>query len=121
MGDDFEAFVGLAKTYTGLRDLDESWLDQVWHGADSNMNIAINHVLDSREKKRRQPAEQPARGAPLQAVDIDMDPSMEQEAEAETADLDPPHPADFREELGSAEAQQAPRRAGYLCENEIGN
>ena len=46
MADDYDAFVRLAKSLTGFQDLDESWLFEVWNGADSNMNIAINHVLD---------------------------------------------------------------------------
>ena len=55
-----DEFINLAKTYTGFDDLDEDWLSQVWLGANGELNIAINHVLDGRIQ-RRTAAAPPAR------------------------------------------------------------
>ena len=55
MGDDFNAFVDLAKSLSGFQDLDELWLGEVWEGAGQTVNIAINHVLDGEVKRRRAP------------------------------------------------------------------
>ena len=84
MADDYDAFVDLAKSLTGFQDLDESWLFEVWNGADSNMNIAINHVLDG-EKKRRPPVGLPARHAALRPDDAVMDPGVRQDAQRAAA------------------------------------
>ena len=41
----FEGFVATAQAMTGLPDLDPAWLDEVWLGADRDVNVAMNHVL----------------------------------------------------------------------------
>ena len=51
-----DEFINLAKTYTGFDDLDEDWLTQLWLGANGELNIAINHVLDGRIQRRTPPA-----------------------------------------------------------------
>ena len=95
MADAFSEFVGLAKALTNLPDLDERWLDEVWHGADGNPNTAINHVLDG-QKKRRPPAGPPGRAVALEPEDIVMDLSQEDPPEALPAPRIPAHIAVLR-------------------------
>mmetsp|Transcript_24502 Transcript_24502/g.61641 ORF Transcript_24502/g.61641 Transcript_24502/m.61641 type:complete len:935 (+) Transcript_24502:474-3278(+) len=46
----FEDFVATA-TAMGGNDLSRGWLKELWEGADSDMNRAINHLLDTPEDK----------------------------------------------------------------------
>ena len=73
--DQFNALIELSKELTGLQDIDETWLAQVWQDAGWNLNTAINTMLDSKKRRGATPQKKGKRAGaqPVAADVVDLD------------------------------------------------
>jgi hypothetical protein len=86
MEETFESFIKIAKSILGSHDVDTRWLYDVWHGADRDVNRAINHLIDGCETQRAvQPVAQNVGTHPAaQRIPIDL---VDEESEKEEDDI----------------------------------
>ena len=71
----------MAKSVTGIEDLSEEWLIELWDNAKGDANRALNQLLDTAEEEFKREEEKPVTEVCSESAAEDPGPSLDGQAD----------------------------------------